>query len=74
MRFRNGDLLSGRIRAFDGDGFMLDVPFAGQHRINVKDICTISNRRRMPPKEAAEDNGPGRSLLPYRAVRRFSLQ
>jgi len=55
IRTRGGNELSGYIRAFDGTDFILDIPFCGKHRIPADDICTISNRRRMPPRSA----GPG---------------
>ena len=58
VRLRNGDELSGVIRAFDGAEFILDVPFSGKHRVRAEDIYTISNRRRMPPPQTGAA-GPG---------------
>lgn len=56
LRLRNGDELSGVLRAFDGSELVLDVAFCGEHRVRVDDIQTIGNRRRMP--SAGSGDGP----------------
>jgi outer membrane protein assembly factor BamB len=56
LRLVSGDELSGVIRSFDGTVFELDIPHCGRRRIPADAVYTISNRRRMPPREP--ETGP----------------
>ncbi|MFO7898002.1 MAG: PQQ-binding-like beta-propeller repeat protein [Planctomycetota bacterium] len=45
VKLRNGDEVSGVITSFDGNEFVIDVPFSGRHKIPADEVYTISNRR-----------------------------
>ncbi len=55
----DGDEISGVVESFDGETFVVEVPFSGTHRIPADDVSAIANRRHAPPA------GPvGRPRLP----------
>ena len=57
----DGDEISGVVESFDGETFVVEVPFSGTHRIPADDVSSIANRRHAPPA------GPvGRPSVPAR--------
>ena len=60
LTLRNGDRLSGRVRAFDGVRFTVDIPFCGTRSIGLGAVRSVSNRRVMPPRGSGRGGG-GRS-------------
>ena len=74
VTLRNGDRLSGVVRAFDGARLLLHTPFCGTRSIELGAIRAISNRRAMPPRKAGRRRssaGMTRPLRPFPAAIRI---
>ncbi len=63
VTLQNGDRLSGRILAFDGTAFLLELPSCGARRIELSAIRAVANRRarsgRKGPRRRLDIPPPG---------------
>ena len=69
VTLRNGDRLSGGIRAFDGTRLLLTVPFCGTRSVDLGALRAISNRRVIVPRKGGRRYGTPRSVPRVRAIR-----